>query len=201
MVALLVGIGFADRLVPAGWMGGWGTTARISTTYTDVNGRGVMHSARLEYLSEGAGGVAVASSVRVTFDRDPWINDQPFLPQRTRAQADAELVKQATAVAARQHADVIPLLPGAIATSGETLHVTHPERRFAAAMMEVRDKTRLGGEGTCFWLLVLPVWLWLLCVKWKAVLWSRRVNACGTCGYDLAGLPGGAVCPECGKAS
>jgi len=52
----------------------------------------------------------------------------------------------------------------------------------------------------------VPVWFPLL-IAAAPVLWlaarHRRValaSMCPSCGYDCAGVPEGAVCPECGKA-
>ena len=51
---------------------------------------------------------------------------------------------------------------------------------------------------------IVPVWLIALVVgALTAWLWYRdwnRPTRCADCGYDLTGLPAGAVCPECGKS-
>ncbi len=52
------------------------------------------------------------------------------------------------------------------------------------------------------WEVVMPLWLPLgVCAGLSAWLFrtSRPVRTgCSKCGYDLTGLPRGAVCPECG---
>ena len=50
----------------------------------------------------------------------------------------------------------------------------------------------------------------LFALAWSAALYApsairrvvrRRRGRCAACGYDLAGLTGGGVCPECGKGA
>lgn len=59
------------------------------------------------------------------------------------------------------------------------------------------------------WVLAIPLWMpTLLTATVTAVAWRldalarRKVRAgmCTQCGYSLAGLKAGAVCPECGAA-
>lgn len=64
----------------------------------------------------------------------------------------------------------------------------------------------LGAAGTLVRVreLVVPIWMpWLLCLILTLWLWRKCRRAapglCARCGYSLAGLPGAAACPECGK--
>lgn len=55
--------------------------------------------------------------------------------------------------------------------------------------------------------LIIPLWI-LVCAAalvaaWmymRLLLFHRRKQICGNCGYDCSGVPDGAVCPECGNA-
>ena len=55
--------------------------------------------------------------------------------------------------------------------------------------------------------ILIPMWMpWLLVAVPTMWLWWRdrrrfAPGLCQRCGYDLAGLPAGAACPECGRGA
>lgn len=60
-------------------------------------------------------------------------------------------------------------------------------------------------RGSGLWTLTAPYWIpFPLVASASSVLWlrcrTRKPGQCGACGYDLAGLPFSALCPECGAA-
>lgn len=193
---MLIGIEFADRLVPKAWRSAGGSSAALSTTYTNADGRGVLISCVLECEDESRGGVAIRSRVQVG-QLQKYIDQSAFVPSRTKAQSEADWMAQATKVAAR-HPGLIPLLPEALASPEKSVWAEYPERAVAAQLMELRSGLRLFGDLWCCWAAVLPVWLLVLGIRWQEVLWPRRTNSCAKCGYDRTGLVKGTVCPECG---
>ncbi|HYD01839.1 MAG TPA: hypothetical protein VEB22_11485 [Phycisphaerales bacterium] len=198
VVAVLIGLGFADGLVPAGWRQGMLTSTMLTTAYTGEDGRGVLVTMNFECVDEGRD---VVVSTRATFRLlgETRVDDslQPLQPPRTKAEADAHVVAQATPFALR-HPGVAPRLPEGIAAPGQIIHVEYPERRWAASLMQVRSQLAINRRSAHVWLAGLAVWAAVLLLHWQEVLWPRVANACAACGYDQTGLPLGAICPECG---
>jgi hypothetical protein len=97
------------------------------------------------------------------------------------------------------------LLPVRAVSFGSTVAHRAPARWY----WSFKSEELRGGVWTGFTLQV-PLWApWCVLAAGSAAAWSVEVLArrrargglCPDCRYDRAGLPGGAVCPECGGAA
>lgn len=91
---------------------------------------------------------------------------------------------------------------GAPMTMSGGIDVTKLMGRTRSAMFaEAALPLRVGWGGMVFNVLVYGAAWWgvlRLVSRWRT---KRLAGRCLACGYDLAGLPAGGVCPECGGAS
>lgn len=92
--------------------------------------------------------------------------------------------------------EALPLFDAALASPTQYVIVEHPERRWASrlgiAMPWLRNAEMIAaGAGMVPFVAGLSRWL-------DKRRYAGR-HRCASCGYSLAGLAAGAVCPECGK--
>lgn len=68
------------------------------------------------------------------------------------------------------------------------------------ALVVVRMQGTPRETGVASVLLLIALVLGMILWAGAATRLRRDPGICGRCGYDLAGLPRGSVCPECGRA-
>ncbi|MEX2219112.1 MAG: hypothetical protein WD749_10175 [Phycisphaerales bacterium] len=80
----------------------------------------------------------------------------------------------------------------------------NPESFYIAPNSEALRWGFGGRYGSSGWSVTIPLWaIFLPTAAAAALLWRRprTPGRCRRCGYDLASLPAGAPCPECGRAA
>ena len=201
-VAFLVGLDYADELVPTPWRPVASTTFFYRVVYKDAQRRRVMELLRVSFGDESRGGVATETGLQVDVGDPVMIvgNSLAADHEPTKAEAEAALLRRAAVEWKPEEVRFLPLFVQALAAPNQRMYVEYPERRLAARLMEFRSVVRFRGKAPALWLAVLSVWLAVLGARWHAVLRPPRPNACLKCSYDRAGIAADAVCPECGKA-
>lgn len=110
----------------------------------------------------------------------------------------------------------IPLYAGSALGAGLSWRFEHGRLTITKSRMPSREGffIAFNSEGLRFlpamvvralgdWSITIPIWMPLAACAGGAFVCFRRAGgaaaaACGSCGYDLSGLPGAQACPECG---
>jgi len=200
VVTVLIGVEFADRLVPRGWRPIVATSAYGHVFFKDGSRRRLVEGVQVSWGDEIRGGVAVGSWARIDVSAPVLMGGNSLAGESELAKAEAEdAFFRGTAVQLPSRGRYLGLIEAARASPGGHAEVLFPERRIAANLMVLRSGLGLGPDTVCTWSILLAVWCVALFVKWSRVLRPRFPDSCASCGYDRAGLATDAVCPECGK--